>query len=150
MQTDLCYSWKKTTFFDVLFFLFLGSKEVLYAGDVHSAKEETNQLIRFLGFTPVDRGALRNAREIEDIPVQRFPLWKWPLIVSLIVFGIFFILGFTKFQICWTLTWDKKWHWGRFNQLPVTTVNSTLAVHALNMLGMVSHKIALQGVSWQK
>jgi len=113
-----------------------GSKEVLYAGDVHSAKEETNQLIRFLGFTPVDRGALRNAREIEDIPVQRFPLWKWPLIVSLIVFGIFFILGFTKFQICWTLTWDKKWHWGRFNQLPVTTVNSTLAVHALNMLAL--------------
>merc|ERR1712241_27594 len=113
-----------------------GSKEVLYAGDVHSAKEETNQLIRFLGFTPVDRGALRNAREIEDIPVQRFPLWKWPLIVSLIVFGIFFTLGFTKFQICWTLTWDKKWHWGRFNQLPVTTVNSTLAVHALNMLAL--------------
>merc|ERR1712241_1103898 len=115
-----------------------GSKEVLYAGDVHSAKEETNQLIRFLGFTPVDRGALRNAREIEDIPVQRFPLWKWPLIISLILFAVLFILAFTKYQICWTLTWDawKGWHWGRFETIPITTVNSTLAVHALNLLAL--------------
>ena len=73
-----------------------GSKEVFYAGDVHSAKEEVNGLIRFLGFTPIDRGALRNAREIEDIPVQRFPLWKAPLIVSIVFFIILFLLAFTK------------------------------------------------------
>ena len=113
-----------------------GSKEVFYAGDVHSAKEEVTALIRSLGFTPVDRGALRNAREIEDIPVQRFPNWKVPLIISLLLFFILFILSFTKYQICWTLTWDawKGWHWGRFETIPITTVNSTLAVHALNLL----------------
>ena len=111
-----------------------GSKEVFYAGDVHAAKEEVSALIRSLGFTPVDKGALRNAREIEDIPVQRFPLWKVPMIVSLVLFGILFILGFTKFQICWTLSWDGKWHWGRFETIPITTVNSVLAAHALQLL----------------
>merc|ERR1711997_503107 len=69
-----------------------GSKEVFYAGDVHAAKEEVAQLIRSLGFTPVDRGALRNSREIEDIPVQRFPLWKTPLIISSLLFLFFFLL----------------------------------------------------------
>ena len=88
------------------FSIFQGSKEVLYSGDVHSAKEEVNGLIRSMGFVPVDRGSLRNARDIEDIPVQRFPLWKRPLIVSLILFFIFFMLAFTKFQICWTWSWD--------------------------------------------
>ena len=53
-----------------------------------------SSLIHFLGFTPVDRGALRNSREIEDIPVQRFANWKHPLIISLIVFLWFFLIGF--------------------------------------------------------
>merc|ERR1711997_414676 len=115
-----------------------GSKEVFYAGDVHSAKEGVTALIRSLGFTPVDRGALRNAREIEDIPVQRFPLWKAPMIISLVLFAVLFILAFTKYQICWTLTWDawKGWHWGRFETIPITTVNSTLAVHAITLLAL--------------
>lgn len=73
-----------------------GSKEVFYAGDVHAAKEEVHQLIRSLGFTPVDRGQLRNAREIEDIPVQRFPKWKVPFIISSILFVILFLLAFSK------------------------------------------------------
>merc|ERR1711973_428185 len=113
-----------------------GSKEVFYAGDVHSAKEEVSGLIRMLGFTPIDRGALRNAREIEDIPVQRFPLWKAPLIVSLVFFIILFLLGFTKFQICWTLTWDGYWHWGRWETIPITTINSTLAAHSITLLSL--------------
>jgi len=118
-----------------------GSKEVLYSGDVHSAKEEVNGLIRSMGFVPVDRGSLRNARDIEDIPVQRFPLWKRPLIVSLTLFLIFLLLAFSKFQICWTWSWDagkdwNNWHWGRFETIPTTTINSTLAVHALNLLAL--------------
>jgi len=115
-----------------------GSKEVFYAGDVHSAKEEVSGLIRTLGFSPIDRGALRNAREIEDIPVQRFPLWKTPLIISTVLFAVLFLLSFSKMQICWTLTWDswKGWHWGRFETIPVTTVNSTLAVHAITLLAL--------------
>ena len=63
---------------------------------MHSAKEEVSDLIRKLGFSPIDRGALRNAREIEDIPVQRFPLWKKPLIISTVLFAVLFLLSFSK------------------------------------------------------
>jgi predicted dinucleotide-binding enzyme len=73
-----------------------GSKEVFYAGDVHAAKEEVSGLIKSLGFSPVDKGNLRAAREIEDIPLQRFPLWKTPLLVSSILWGLLFILAFSK------------------------------------------------------
>ncbi len=60
--------------------------QVYYAGDVHSAKEQVQDLIRGLGFVAVDRGGLRAAREIEDIPVQRFPKWKVPLVISVAVY----------------------------------------------------------------
>jgi len=69
---------------------------VYYAGDIHSSKEQVLFLIRSLGFTPVDRGALVSAREIEDIPVQRFPKWKIPMIISTLVFLVFFILALAK------------------------------------------------------
>ena len=79
-------------------YFFLGTKEVLYAGDIQSAKEEVNAMIRYLGFTPVDRGSLRNAREIEDVPVQRFPNWKNPLIISCLVFGMYILIILTENQ----------------------------------------------------
>ena len=41
-----------------------------------------------------------------------------------------------RFQICWTLTWDGHWHWDRWNTIPMTTVNSALACHALTMLAL--------------
>jgi hypothetical protein len=42
----------------------------------------------------------------------------------------------SRFQICWTLTWDGHWHWDRWNTIPMTTVNSALACHALTMLAL--------------
>ena len=128
--------------------IIVGTKEVLYAGDANSAKEEINGLIRLLGFTPVDCGTLRNAREIEDIPVQRFPKWKVPLIISFVVFMVFFLLGFGKFNICFILephgpppppnttisNWDLFWK--NFETLPITNMNRNLACHALNMLAL--------------
>ena len=42
--------------------------QVFIAGDHASSKERVADLIRGCGFTPVDKGALPAAREIEDIP----------------------------------------------------------------------------------
>jgi len=122
-----------------------GSKEVYFAGDDQSAKDEVKGLIQFLGFTPVDRGSLRNAREIEDIPVQRFPNWKYPFIVSWIVFLWFFLLGFGKFSICLSfkkendgngMHWDQSAFWKSLGEVPITNINRALACHALNMLAL--------------
>lgn len=119
-----------------------GSKEVFYAGDIEAAKLKVNDLIRQMGYIPVDRGSIRSSREIEDIPVRQFPEWKTPLIISVALFIVCFLLAFGKFQICWTLSWDKietfgdNWNWERWNTIPTTTVNSTLAVHAIMMLSL--------------
>ena len=49
-------------------------------------------------------------------------------------------LKFGRFQICWTLDWDRKetfgdnWNWERWNTIPTTTINSALAQHAITML----------------
>ncbi len=59
--------------------------------------KNTYLYFRSLGFTPVDLGNLRSAREIEDIPVQRFPQWKTPLIISLAIFLFYFGLAFGKY-----------------------------------------------------
>ena len=46
----------------------------------------------------------------------------------------------SRFQVCWTLDWDKNqtfgdnWNWERWNTIPTTTMNSALAQHAITML----------------
>ena len=121
---------------------------MLYAGDDPTAMEEVFGLIHFLGFTPVNRGSLRNAREIEDVPVQRFPNWRNPLIVSCMVFMWFFLLGFGKFNICFTAEphghefenvtgWEWKVFWKNLETVPLKGIGEKyLACHALTMLAL--------------
>jgi len=134
-----------------------GSREVLMAGDDEEGKSVVRDVVRTCGFTPVDMGALRAAREVEDIPVRRFEEWKTPLIISVAFFVVIYLLGFAKYeevfpgedfnlafrdQFCWTLTWQHKdipvgeWHWNRWHFLPMSRVNKTLSVHALTLLSL--------------
>ncbi len=112
-----------------------GSREVFVAGNDVDAKDDVISVIRAASFTPVDMGSLRSAREIEDMPVARFRNWKTPFIVSTVIFVFLWLLGFSKFQICWTLEWgDGSWHWDRWHYIPMDTFNKTLSVHAVTML----------------
>ena len=52
----------------------------------------------------------------------------------LTIYTYLFQNTFCRMQICWTLMWDS-WK-GRFGTIPVTTVNSTLAVHAITLLAL--------------
>ena len=69
---------------------------MFYAGDIQAAKLKVNDLIRQMGYLPVDRGSIRSAREIEDIPVRQFPEWKTPLVISVVLFVVDFLLSFGK------------------------------------------------------
>ena len=69
---------------------------MFYAGDIQAAKLKVNDLIRQMGYHPVDRGSIRSAREIEDIPVRQFPEWKTPLVISVVLFIVDFLLSFGK------------------------------------------------------
>ena len=91
----LYFKWTLAIMLKILVALLL-KFQVFYAGDIHAAKLKVNDLIRQMGYIPVDRGSIRSAREIEDIPVRQFPEWKTPLIISSILFVVFFLLAFSK------------------------------------------------------
>ena len=68
--------------------IFGGSRETYVCGDDRNARQILMQLITEMGFTPIDRGHLRAATEIEKIPFRLFPEWQTAWLVTLIVFLI--------------------------------------------------------------
>ncbi len=74
----------------------LSNVQVLVAGDDAASKATVLSLVRACGFAPVDMGGLRAARSIEDVPVQRFPKWKAPFLVSGAIFFIHYLLAIGK------------------------------------------------------
>jgi len=114
-----------------------GSKEVPLAGDSLSAKQAVSQVVTALGFTPQDKGGLRAALDIENIPLAFFTEWKVPFFIHLGLFCFFYLLSFLKFQVCWPLTWSSTFLWELWHHIPMDNVNKTLAIHALNSLALV-------------
>ncbi|XP_018007479.1 metalloreductase STEAP4 [Hyalella azteca] len=106
-----------------------GSKEVFIAGNDPDAKAAVSQVVRACGFTPVDWGTIKAARDIEDVPLKLMPSWKKPVAV---VFGLFLfvsIIALFSFQICRNIQdgdWTQNW-----TTLFNTNFNRVIAVVAL-------------------
>jgi len=54
------------------------------------AKQMVMDIVRALGLTPLDKGSLLAAQEIENYPLQLFPMWKFPIILSFCLTAFFF------------------------------------------------------------
>ncbi|KAI5092307.1 metalloreductase STEAP4, partial [Silurus meridionalis] len=67
------------------------NRQVLICGNHAEAKQALVDMSHSLGLTPVDRGSLRVASELEDLPHQLFPLWRLPLRISAGLLGAFFL-----------------------------------------------------------
>ncbi|XP_020640862.3 metalloreductase STEAP4 [Pogona vitticeps] len=59
------------------------SRQVFVCGDDNKSKEKVMEVVRSLGLTPLDKGSLLAAKEIENYPLQLFPMWKYPIYLSL-------------------------------------------------------------------
>ncbi|XP_026866611.2 metalloreductase STEAP4 [Electrophorus electricus] len=66
------------------------NRQVLICGDCASAKQAVADIAHGLGLAPLDRGSLRAASELEDIPLQLFPLWRLPLRLGAGLLAAFF------------------------------------------------------------
>ncbi|XP_052658730.1 metalloreductase STEAP4 isoform X3 [Harpia harpyja] len=66
------------------------SRQVFVCGDDMEAKQMVMDIVRALGLTPVDQGSLLAAQEIENYPLQLFPMWKFPILLSLGLTAFFF------------------------------------------------------------
>lgn len=56
---------------------------MLVCGDRADAKQQVVDIAQALGFTALDKGSLKAASELEDLPLQLFPLWRLPLRIAI-------------------------------------------------------------------
>lgn len=70
--------------------------QIPISSDNARARRLVSELVRNMGLHPVDFGALRAAREIEEIPFSFFREWKVAGYVALLVFFLFYLLLFMR------------------------------------------------------
>ncbi|XP_026084286.1 metalloreductase STEAP4 [Carassius auratus] len=72
------------------------NRQVLLCGDRSDAKQQLMDIAQSLGFTAVDRGSLRVAADLEDLPLQLFPLWRLPLNIAICLTAFIFFYALTR------------------------------------------------------
>lgn len=59
------------------------SKQVFVCGDDSTSKQMVMDISRSLGLSPLDQGSLLAAKEVENYPLQLFPMWRLPMYIAL-------------------------------------------------------------------
>ncbi|XP_030055878.1 metalloreductase STEAP4 [Microcaecilia unicolor] len=58
------------------------SRQVFICGNDHKSKEMVVDIVRALGLTPLDQGTLLASKEVENYPLQLFPMWRLPMYIA--------------------------------------------------------------------
>lgn len=114
-----------------------GSREVPICGESEEARNRVAGLVRDIGLIPVDHGALKNARAIEDIPLSFFPEWRTAFILAPCIFLFYFIIVLFEKQLCPNFVNDNNstsWDTQPFNYLPLLNIQFSLAYTAATLL----------------
>ncbi|NXR09822.1 STEA4 Metalloreductase, partial [Semnornis frantzii] len=107
--------------------------QVFVCGDDAEAKRMVMELVRALGLTPLDQGSLLAARQIENYPLQLFPMWKFPILLSLGL-TIFFTLYCLALDIIYPYVYRKQ---DLSFLIAVSIPNKVCPVLALVLLALV-------------
>ncbi|XP_043824768.1 metalloreductase STEAP4 [Dromiciops gliroides] len=109
------------------------SRQVFVCGDDKESKQRVMDIGRALGLAPVDQGSLMAAKEIENYPLQLFPMWKFPLYLSAIL-SIFYFVYCVVREIIYPYV-----HEGRDSTffLAISIPNRIFPGLALNLLALV-------------
>ncbi|NXX78132.1 STEA4 Metalloreductase, partial [Urocolius indicus] len=81
--------------------------QVFVCGDDMEAKQKVMDIARALGLTPLDKGSLLAAQEIENYPLQLFPMWKFPILLSFGLTAFFFFYCLIR-DIIYPYVYDKE------------------------------------------
>lgn len=71
------------------------------------AKQMVMDIVRALGLTPLDQGSLLAAQEIENYPLQLFPMWKFPILLSLGLVTFFFFYSLIR-DVIYPYVYESK------------------------------------------
>ncbi|XP_059822297.1 metalloreductase STEAP3-like isoform X1 [Hypanus sabinus] len=110
-----------------------GSKQVLICSDSQEARCVVSEITRNMGFIPVDMGSLSSAREIENLPLHLFPSWKIPVLLTVVLFVLFYAYNFIR-SVIHPYVMKKQ---NRFYKIPIDVVNATLPCVSFEMLSLV-------------
>ncbi|XP_007896358.1 metalloreductase STEAP2 [Callorhinchus milii] len=109
------------------------NRQVYICSNVVEARQQVIELARQLDFIPVDMGTLSSAREIENMPLHLFTLWKGPVLVAIGLATFFYIYSFIR-DIVHPYVKNKQ---SDFYKIPIEIVNKTLPVVAITLLSLV-------------
>ncbi len=94
-----------------------------------------------LGFTPQDKGSLRAAAELEDLPLQLFPLWRLPLNIAICLTAFIFFYALTRDVIYERVTNGKDIAF----RIMISLANKAFPIVSLVMLALCYLPGALAG-----
>ncbi|XP_052000109.1 metalloreductase STEAP4 [Xyrauchen texanus] len=118
------------------------NRQVLICGDRADAKQLVVDIAQSLGFTALDRGSLRAAAELEDVPLQLFPLWRLPLYIATGLSAFIFFYVLTRSVIYERVTNGKDIAF----RIMISLANKVFPIVSLVMLSLCYLPGALAGL----
>ncbi|XP_037005236.1 metalloreductase STEAP4 [Artibeus jamaicensis] len=109
------------------------SRQVFVCGNDSKAKQKVMDIAQTLGLTPLDQGALRAAKEIENYPLQLFPMWKVPFYLSACLCVFFFVYCVIR-EVIYSYVKEKK---DITFRIAVSIPNRVFPIVALILLAVV-------------
>lgn len=102
-------------------------------GNDSKAKQRVMDVVRSLGLTPLDKGSLMAANEIENYPLQLFPMWRFPFYLSAVLCVFFFFYCVIR-EVIYPYVYEKR---DRTFRLPISIPNRVFPIAALTLLALV-------------
>ncbi|KAK2490607.1 hypothetical protein MC885_002825 [Smutsia gigantea] len=109
------------------------SQQVFVCGNDSKAKERVMDIVRTLALTPLDRGSLLAASEIENYPLQLFPKWRFPFYLS-VVLCIFLFFYCVIREVIYPYVYEKK---DSTFRMAISIPNRIFPITALTLLALV-------------
>ncbi|XP_068862881.1 metalloreductase STEAP2 isoform X1 [Aphelocoma coerulescens] len=109
------------------------SRQVYICSNNVQARHQVIELARQLSFIPIDLGALSSSKEIENLPLRLFTLWKGPVVIAISLATFFFIYSFLRDVIHPYMRNQQS----DFYKIPIEIVNKTLPIVAITLLSLV-------------
>lgn len=107
--------------------------QVFVCGNDSKAKQRVMDIARTLGLTPLDQGSLVAASEIENYPLQLFPMWRFPFYLSAVLCVFFFVYCAIR-EVIYPYVNEKT---DTTFRLAVSIPNRVFPITALTLLALV-------------
>lgn len=109
------------------------SRQVFVCGNDSKAKHRVMDIVRALGLTPLDQGSLVAAKEIENYPLQLFPMWRFPFYLSAVLCIFLFVYCVIR-EVIYPYVYTKT---DSTFRLAISIPNRVFPITALILLALV-------------